>query len=179
VRIELVKNKRYLTPVEESITKEAFLLIGGNEGDRRSCLDRAVTAIGERCGRLLAVSPLFETAAWGKEDQPSFLNQALCLATPLLPRDLLQTILQIEEDMGRVRSTRYGPRSIDIDILLYEELVVDEPGLSIPHPQLPFRRFALCCLAAIAPQRLHPIQQRTIAELLASCTDPLPVNKIS
>ncbi|RYY40925.1 MAG: 2-amino-4-hydroxy-6-hydroxymethyldihydropteridine diphosphokinase [Chitinophagaceae bacterium] len=157
-------------------THTAYLLLGGNLGDRPALLAEARAAIAQRAGNVTRVSGLYETAAWGLEDQPAFLNQALAVETRLAPGALLQTVLSIEADMGRRRLERYGPRLIDIDILLYDDQVIDEPGLQLPHPQLPARRFALTCLAAIAPQVRHPLSGRSIAQLLAHCADPLPVH---
>ncbi|RYY83836.1 MAG: 2-amino-4-hydroxy-6-hydroxymethyldihydropteridine diphosphokinase [Chitinophagaceae bacterium] len=156
-------------------THTAYLLLGGNLGDRAALLAEAREAIAARAGVIERASGLYETAAWGIEAQPAFLNQALSVATTLTPRVLLETVLAIEADMGRRRLERYGPRLIDIDILLYEDVVLDEPGLQLPHPQLPQRRFALTCLSEIAPGLQHPRLGRSIAQLLAACTDPLPV----
>src|SRR5688572_27804387 len=133
----------------------AFLLIGGNMGDRLANLQQAEKAIGERCGSIKNASALYETAAWGFEEQPSFLNQALCVATRLEALPLLEEILQIERSLGRTRSDKYGPRLIDIDILLFNQDILSLPGLKVPHPQLQHRRFALQCLADIAPNVQH------------------------
>lgn len=153
-----------------------YLLLGGNLGNRVALLAAAREALAAEAGSVTAASPLFETAAWGLEDQPSFLNQALELRTPLAPQALLRVALSVEAALGRARQERYGPRTIDIDILLYDDAVIDEPGLQVPHPQLPARRFALTCLAALAPGKVHPLLGRSIAQLLASCPDPLPVH---
>jgi 2-amino-4-hydroxy-6-hydroxymethyldihydropteridine diphosphokinase len=153
----------------------AYLLLGGNLGDRESIFEAARTAISQQAGTIRRLSPLYETAAWGLEDQPAFLNQAIELETELDPHALLEKLLSIEACLGRQRLERYGPRLIDIDILLYDDLVLLEPGLQLPHPQLPARRFALTCLAAIAPARLHPVLGQRMDALLATCADPLPV----
>ena len=158
---------------------KAYLLIGGNLGNREANLARAREWIGEQCGTLGTVSALYETAAWGREDQPAFLNQALLLLTTLTPRQLIRRVLKIEKQMGRVREEKYGPRLIDIDILLYDDEIHDYPLLQLPHPEMQRRRFALLPLAEIAPQQVHPVLQQTIAELLAVCPDPLAVKKYS
>ena len=157
----------------------AFLLIGGNLGDREEQLATARNAIDKHCGQLLRQSSLYQTAAWGLEAQASFLNQALALTTALSPGKLLESIFSIEEKMGRQRDVRYGPRLIDIDILLYGSEVVEMETLSIPHPQLPYRRFALIPLAEIAAGVVHPVLKKPIRQLLAECPDTLDVQKIS
>jgi 2-amino-4-hydroxy-6-hydroxymethyldihydropteridine diphosphokinase len=123
-------------------------------------------------------SSIYETAAWGKNDQPAFLNQVLEIETALSPPQLLKTILAIEENIGRVRQEKYGPRIIDIDILLFNDEVLHLPMLKIPHPQLQNRRFVLVPLAEIAPDLIHPVFKKTIAELLAICPDKLEVSRI-
>jgi 2-amino-4-hydroxy-6-hydroxymethyldihydropteridine diphosphokinase len=157
----------------------AFLLTGGNLGDRLANLSHAQEYIRERCGDIVAASNIYETAAWGRTDQPSFLNQALKLNTTLLPHRLLATVLDIERIIGRIRGERYGPRLMDIDILLYNAEIIDLPQLKIPHPQLPKRRFALTPLAEIAADFMHPVSGKSIAELLSACADNLPVTRIN
>jgi 2-amino-4-hydroxy-6-hydroxymethyldihydropteridine diphosphokinase len=155
----------------------SYLLLGGNLGDRVANLDAARTAIGSVCGNIDAVSSLYETAAWGVAGQPAYLNQALSVETLLAPEDLLETILSIEQSLGRERLEKYGPRLIDIDILLYSDYVIDTKRLAVPHPQLPHRRFALTCLNEIAHDLIHPVSGKTISRLLAECEDPLDVHK--
>lgn len=149
----------------------AYLLIGANLGDRRIQLQQAVTLIGQQAGPVTGMSSLYETAPWGKTDQPAFLNQALCITTSLSPQELLETLLRIEQQLGRIRTEKYGPRTIDIDILLYDQSCVQEEHLIIPHPELPRRRFALLPLAEIAPGYEHPILLATIDHLLLQCPD--------
>ena len=156
-----------------------YLLIGGNMGDRMEYLQLATTAIHKMAGRIIASSAIYETEAWGLTNQDKFLNQALCIETLLPPKELLQTLLQIEEHIGRKREIRYGPRIIDIDILFYGQEIVHEPHLKIPHPEIQNRRFALQCLNDIAPKFCHPVLHKTIAQLLAQCADPLVVNKFN
>jgi len=122
-------------------------------------------------------SSLYETAAWGLEDQPDFLNQVLLVETAQKPRELLETLLDIEQELGRIRQQKNGPRTIDLDILLYNDDVIHEPGLQIPHPRMASRRFVLAPLAEIAGELIHPITSKTIRQMLDECTDPLPVNK--
>lgn len=158
---------------------EAFLLTGGNTGNRKSHLLKAKQQIEKRCGSILQESSFYETAAWGKEDQDAFLNQVLKIETSLDASSLLRNLLAIEEEMGRKRETKYGPRNIDIDILFFNNDIISLPGLTIPHPQMQHRRFVLEPLNEIAPGKIHPVSKKTVSQLLAQCTDPLPVNKIN
>lgn len=158
---------------------EVYLLTGGNMGDREAFLEKAAKAIEEKCGTVLTRSSIYETAAWGKQDQEPFLNQVLMIRTRLEPLQLLKTLLRIEEKLGRKREIKYGPRLIDIDILFFGNKIVREHHLVIPHPEMQNRRFVLEPLAEIAPEKIHPVFHRTISRLLADCTDPLAVNKIS
>jgi len=156
---------------------KTFLLIGGNTGDRLANLRQATDLIDKNCGPILRVSSIYETAAWGKSDQPAFLNQALEIETMLEPLPLLDEILTIEHKMGRHREEKYGPRNIDIDIIFYESRVIAEPGLRIPHPRMQDRRFVLTPLVELVPDLIHPIFHKTMLELLAGCPDSLPVEK--
>jgi len=156
---------------------KVFLLIGGNMGDRLQNLHQAITGLSATCGPVLQQSAVYETAAWGKTDQPSFLNQALLLTTGLQAQELITTILLVEEKMGRLRMEKFGPRVIDIDILFYNEVVMHEPNLTIPHPQLQNRRFVLVPMQEIAPELVHPVFHKTITQLLQECKDELAVKK--
>lgn len=157
----------------------AFLLLGGNLDDRIAALAQATTQIAQRCGSIVKTSAVYETAAWGLEAQPPFLNQAVELQTFSKPHALLQCLLDVEKGLGRVREKKWGPRLIDIDILLYNNFILADADLKIPHPELQNRRFALACLDDIAPDVVHPVFQKSIAQLLAACTDPLAVYKFS
>jgi 2-amino-4-hydroxy-6-hydroxymethyldihydropteridine diphosphokinase len=173
-----VKNKDICAAGHGSIMNEAYLLTGGNMGKRETNLFRAREYIEKTCGKIIQSSFLYETEAWGKKDQPAFLNQALKIATGLTPQGLLQQLLSIEKKIGRVRKEKYDPRIIDIDILLFGNMVIEEPHLRIPHPELPKRRFALVPLAEIAATFIHPVLRKTIVQLLDECEDPLLVKKI-
>ena len=156
----------------------SYLLIGGNEGDRRLQLATARAEITTAGGRITLASSLYETAAWGKTDQADFLNQALEVSTEQDAREWLATLLAIEEKMGRRRLEKYGARIIDIDILFFNNSIIRDERLTIPHPEVQYRRFALAPLEEIAPFYTHPALKRTVRELLADCSDPLPVKKV-
>jgi 2-amino-4-hydroxy-6-hydroxymethyldihydropteridine diphosphokinase len=157
---------------------KAYLLIGGNEGDRFLHMQQARTNIELICGQLLLVSSIYETAPWGKTDQPDFLNQVLLIDTEFSPEELLKSILSIEEKGGRKRTVKNAPRTIDIDILFYNDLILEKPGLTIPHPRIAIRRFVLEPLNEISPEFIHPVIGKTIRELLLECKDELGVKKI-
>jgi len=158
---------------------EVYLLTGGNMGNRSDYLSGAKLEIGYHCGPVLRSSSVYETEAWGLEDQEPFLNQVLCIETNLTPEELMASIFRIEESFGRKRKERYGPRLIDIDILLYDDIIIDHPGLTIPHPRMQSRRFVLTPFAEIAPDKIHPVFKKSISTLLEECEDPLKVNKIN
>jgi 2-amino-4-hydroxy-6-hydroxymethyldihydropteridine diphosphokinase len=158
---------------------DIYLLTGSNIGERTAFLLEAMKKIQEQCGQVIKVSSIYETAAWGKEDQESFLNQVLQAKTPLTAEALLRTILKIEAGMGRKRDIKFGPRIIDIDILFFNDAVIQKPGLHVPHPRMQYRRFVLVPLAEIAPQKVHPVLSKTTIQLLEECADTLPVNKFN
>ena len=157
----------------------AYLLIGGNVGDRMGRLRLARKLLEAELGCICAVSSIYETAAWGKTDQPDFLNQALLIETELSAINLMNAILDLELRMGRVRDDKYGPRTIDIDILFYNSDVINMHGLQIPHPEIQNRKFVLFPLLEIAPQFVHSKLNKDIETLLEECTDPLDVKKLS
>ena len=156
---------------------KVFLLTGGNMGNRKDNLAIAYKHISVQCGHIINSSSLYETAAWGKTDQPSFLNQALEIQTALTAPQLLKKILDIEKLTGRIRKEKYGPRIIDIDILLFNDEIHNDLLLKIPHPELHNRRFVLEPLAEIAPEIIHPVLKKSIIDLLAICTDKLEVRR--
>jgi 2-amino-4-hydroxy-6-hydroxymethyldihydropteridine diphosphokinase len=157
----------------------AYLLIGGNLGNRSANLQKAVFNIEQTCGKIVQSSAIYETSAWGLTQQPAFYNQALMLSTQLSPHGLMQALLTIELQMGRTREIKMGPRVIDLDILLIDQLVQHTDLLQLPHPSLPMRRFALLPLAEIAPDLMHPILEKSILTLLEICPDTLDVQKLS
>jgi|SRR6185312_7394258 len=157
----------------------SYLLIGGNQGDRLARLAAARDRIEAAGGKILLASAVYQTAAWGITDQPDFLNQALKVSTSKDAAAWLSTLLGIEEEMGRRRQEKYGPRIIDIDILFFNNSIIRQPGLTVPHPELQRRRFALAPLAAIAPDLVHPVLHKTIRDLLTECTDTLAVKQFT
>jgi 2-amino-4-hydroxy-6-hydroxymethyldihydropteridine diphosphokinase len=156
----------------------AYLLVGGNLGNRADSLQQARNRIEQEGGRIKAASHIYETAAWGNTQQAPFLNQVLVVETALEAQDLMRQLLSIEHMMGRIREERYGPRKIDIDILLFDNEIHDQPELRIPHPEMTNRRFALVPLAELVPNLVHPVSGKTVAQLLAECPDQLAVQKI-
>jgi 2-amino-4-hydroxy-6-hydroxymethyldihydropteridine pyrophosphokinase len=157
----------------------AFILTGGNLGNRLDNLNTAKLFIQQHCGKVVATSSVYQTAAWGMQQQPDFYNQVLQINTLLSAHQLLKELLGIEAQMGRVRNEKYGPRTIDLDILLFNDEVVDDENLKIPHPYLPQRKFALIPLNEIAQNFVHPVEKKSIHRLLLDCRDTLNVNKIS
>lgn len=157
---------------------KAYLLLGGNTGNRLQNLETARKRLGTDCGRVLKLSSVYETAAWGREDQPAFLNQVVCLETGLTAKTLLYTVLGIEAEMGRIREEKYAPRTIDIDILFFNNEIINMPGLTVPHPQIQHRRFVLEPMAEIAPGKVHPVLHKTMKDLLEICPDQLAVKRL-
>src|ERR1700726_4385823 len=150
----------------------AYLSLGSNMGDRETHLDQAIARLQSE-GRVVSVSSFYETEPVEFTDQAWFLNCALTLETTRTPRQLMSDILTIEEEMGRQRIQKKGPRIIDIDVLLFSDEVIDSPDLTVPHPAMQRRRFVLEPLAEIAPEARHPVLKKTIRELL----DALPAGQ--
>lgn len=154
-----------------------YLLLGSNLGDRAMLMQTAADEIGKRIGNVTQASALYETAPWGGIEQPAFLNQVLEVETGLVPEEVLRIILEIEHKAGRVRYERWGARHLDIDILYLGETVMDTPRLTVPHPRLHERRFTLVPLTEIAPNFVHPVLEKTNAELLEVCMDKEEVSR--
>jgi len=155
-----------------------YLLLGANLGDRFAQMSKAFTEIEEQIAPITKYSSLYQTEAWGKEEEPPYLNQVVCLETNLTPNELLKEINKIEDKLGRTRKIKWESRLIDIDILFYDDAIIDEPDLSIPHPYLNQRKFTLVPLVEIAPELRHPVLKKSIQALLAELNDPLDVKRI-
>jgi 2-amino-4-hydroxy-6-hydroxymethyldihydropteridine diphosphokinase len=155
-----------------TIMKKVFLGLGSNLGDRGKKLNEAKIRIETSIGKIIAASSLYLTEPWGFKSENDFLNMVICVETNLLASDLLQSILMIESQMGRIRiEDRILSRKIDIDILLYNNEIVNEAALRIPHPKMNERKFVLVPLCEIGSEIVHPVMNQTIESLLKSCKD--------
>ena len=143
----------------------AYIALGTNLGDKRRQMENALAALQQAGVTVRRVSPFIETEPYGVTDQPAFLNGVCEVETPLSPQELLAILLKIETQQGRVRTRHWGPRVIDLDLLLYDDQIIDEPNLQVPHPDMENRGFVLQPLAAIAPQVVHPKLGQTIERL--------------
>ncbi len=144
----------------------AYIALGSNVGDRLHHLEHAIALLADGM-QVSAVSPVYETEPVGYSAQRWFLNCVAELGTPLAPRALLQFLQRTERRMGKATPFRDGPRVIDLDLLLYDEDIVDEPGLHVPHPRMHERRFVLAPLADLAPEAVHPVLGERVADVLA------------
>ena len=155
----------------------AYLLIGGNLGDRLANLNNAKIEIELHCGKILSSSAIYETAAWGFTEQPPFFNQALQVETALSATELMQQLLSIELSLGRERLLPLGPRSIDLDIIYFNNEIIQTDVVTIPHPRMEQRNFVIIPLNEIAPNYLHPILNLPTSTLLKQCKDESYVYK--
>lgn len=155
----------------------AYLLIGGNLGDRLVNLQNAIQQIEMHVGKIISSSAIYETAAWGFTEQPPFFNQALQVQTHLSPTELMQQLLVIEKSLGRERLIPLGPRSIDIDIIFYNNEIIQNDLVTIPHPRMEQRNFVLIPLNEIAPHFIHPLLDIPTCTLLKQCKDQSHVYK--
>lgn len=145
----------------------AYIGIGSNLGNRKENCLKAIASLSARGVVIRKQSTPVETEPWGVEEQPGFINMAVEIETVMAPRELLDALKKIEGELGRQITYRWGPRIIDLDILLYGDFVADEPDLKIPHPLMHLREFVLRPLSGIAPEVVHPILKKTVKSLLA------------
>ena len=158
---------------------KTYLLLGSNLDNPKKQLSTAIKFIKKDIGIISRQSAFYETAAWGNTKQPNFLNQVIIVTTFFTAAQTINTILNIEKKMGRIRTKKNAPRLIDIDILFFNKDIIETPTLTVPHPLLQNRNFVLTPLNELSPNFKHPILQKTIHHLLRICTDKLPVTKIT
>jgi 2-amino-4-hydroxy-6-hydroxymethyldihydropteridine diphosphokinase len=156
-----------------------YLLLESNLEDPKAQLILSHRFIRERIGHVHQQSSLYQTAAWGNNNQPDFLNQVVIIHTAMNASMILSCLLEIEMQMGRVRTEKNAPRIIDLDILFFNNEIIEMPGLTVPHPSLHKRRFTLIPLNEISPEYVHPVLNKSINELLAGCSDSLDVKNFS
>lgn len=154
-----------------------YLLLGSNMGNSRRQLITATRHIKKEIGEVTRFSSLYVTAAWGNTAQPDFLNQVIVVQTKLNAATTIKRILSVEEKMGRARTVKNAPRIIDIDILFFNHDIISLPNLTVPHPEIPNRRFVLIPMNELSPLMKHPVLNKSVHQLLLSCKDPLDVKK--
>ena len=156
-----------------------YLLLGGNLGDKGQVFKETTKLLNEKVGKITRQSHIYETEPWGFESSDLFWNQVLELAVLISPQEVLNSTQQIEHQLGRTRAAQhYDSRIIDIDILFYGDQIISLENLTIPHPRIQDRKFALVPLNEIAPDLIHPVLQKSISQLWLECTDQLRVEKV-
>ena len=154
-----------------------YLLLGSNMGNSEQMLSLSTNMIERNIGELTKSSAIYRTAAWGNEDQRDFLNQIIIISSSLSSSAVLKEIFVIEKEMGRVRTTKNAARVIDIDMLFFNDEIIQTENLTVPHKQIQNRRFVLVPLAEISPDFQHPLFKKSSLELLSICSDKLNVQK--
>ncbi len=155
-----------------------FLITGGNIGDRKKNLEIAANNIEENIGNIVKSSSIYETEAWGYSDQPAFYNQIHIIKSKFAAQEVMNKILEIEKKMGRIRTIKNAARIIDIDILFFNNEIINNSTLTIPHKEISNRRFVLMPLYELSPHFIHPVLKMNIKELLSICQDPLEVKQL-
>lgn len=155
--------------------EKVLLHLGSNVGDRLALLQKGIDLLNKHVGQVIDVSNIYETEPWGLKDQSNFLNLALSIKTLLNPSDLLAAVKNIEVETGRVKEAHWGPRVLDIDILLYSNDIVSKSDLKIPHQEIQNRNFVLIPLMEIAGETIHPILNKSIEDLYAESKDSCEV----
>ncbi|MFC3809713.1 2-amino-4-hydroxy-6-hydroxymethyldihydropteridine diphosphokinase [Lacihabitans lacunae] len=158
---------------------EVYLGIGSNIGDSKMHLQNCIEALNLNIGKVSNVSSVYETEAWGNQNQANFFNQVVQISTDILPFELLKKIKELETHLGRTKTVKWGPRVVDIDILLYSNYHFTAANLQIPHAFLKERRFVLAPLAEINPALIHPILMKKMGILLEECKDTAWIKKIN
>lgn len=152
-------------------------MLGSNLGNRICLINEAIRLIGDKVGDILCTSSFYHTAPWGTDHPLPYVNVALSLNTQQSPLKVLKTILTIEKALGRTRNgDQNAPRSMDIDIIFYQNLIINQKNLTVPHPRMHLRRFVLVPLCEIEPEYVHPVFEITVKDLLDQCTDKLSVS---
>lgn len=158
------------------MSKGIYILLGSNLGNREQNLGLALDKIATDVGRILTQSSIYQSEPWGISQQPQFLNLVAEVNSRNDPQQVLQKLLSIESELGRERLEKWGPRTIDLDILFFNDRVIQTEDLIVPHPGIAMRRFVLIPLCEIAPNFFHPLLEKTCLQLLKECTDPLKVS---
>jgi 2-amino-4-hydroxy-6-hydroxymethyldihydropteridine diphosphokinase len=156
---------------------QLFLSLGGNLGNTREIFEGAYSLIEKKIGKISVYSSIYQTQAWGPIPQDDFLNQVLLVSTTLNPQACLTEMLAIEKKFGRERKERWGPRTLDLDLLYYGDLIIAEADLVVPHPRIAERKFILTPLAEIAPLSVDPVSGLTANAMLMACEDTSEVNR--
>jgi len=157
---------------------KTYLLLGSNIGDSTTHFKNAKKHLTKKIGTIIRSSSIYSTSAWGNKNQADFLNQIIILDNKLDPQQTIQTILEIEVEMGRTRMKKNEPRVIDIDILFYNKLIINTKKLTVPHPLMQERNFVMTPLNELSPNFIHPVLKKKIHQLYLTCKDKLAVHKI-